>query len=138
MGTCFYFSSTYAWIPTNCCWRTPKSRCRNPSFGLATKVKGVARLRAKRKEARESRQRHCKSAGQEEAQELKREEARESHHILPGVLESVREYEGVNPHTPKATPTWGMGSRWTLETSESNCRGQTQWLVTFFISLKSS
>ncbi len=65
--------------------------CRNPSFGLATKAKGVARLRAKRKEARESRQRHCKSAGQGEARELRQEEARESHHILPGVLES----EGV-------------------------------------------
>jgi hypothetical protein len=51
--------------------------CRNPSFGLATKAKGVARLWAKRKEARESRQRHCKGAGQEEA--------RESHHILPGM-----------------------------------------------------
>jgi len=25
------------------------------------------------------------------------------------VLESVREYEGVNPHTPKATPTLGDG-----------------------------
>ncbi len=62
---------------------------------------GVARLQAKRKEARESRQRHCKGAGQEEA--------RESHHILPGVLESVREYEGVNPHTPKVTPTLGNG-----------------------------
>jgi hypothetical protein len=37
--------------------------CRNPSFGLATKAKGVARLRAKRKETRESKQRHCKSAG---------------------------------------------------------------------------
>ncbi len=75
--------------------------CRNPSFRLATKAKGVARLRAKKKESRESRQRHCKSADQKEA--------RESHHILPGVLESVREYEGVNPHTPKATPTWGDG-----------------------------
>jgi hypothetical protein len=42
-------------------------------------------------------------------QELRQEEARESHHILPGVLESVREYEGVNPHTPKATPTLGDG-----------------------------
>jgi hypothetical protein len=50
-----------------------------------------------------------KSAGQEEARELRHEEARESHHILPGVLESVREYEGVNPHTPKATPTLGSG-----------------------------
>jgi hypothetical protein len=91
--------------------------CRNLSFGLATKAKGVARLRAKRKEAWESRQRHCKSAGQEEAQELRQEEARElrqeeaqeSHHILPRVLKSVREYEGVNPHTPKATPTLGNG-----------------------------
>jgi len=26
-----------------------------------------------------------------------------------GVLESVREYEGVNLHTPKATPTMGDG-----------------------------
>jgi len=59
------------------------------------------KLRAKRKEALESRQRHCKVAGQEEAWE--------SHHILPGVLESVREYEGMNPHTPKATPTLGDG-----------------------------
>jgi hypothetical protein len=69
----------------------------------------VVRLRAKRKEARESRQRHCKSAGQEEAGELRQEEARESHHILPGVLKSVKEYEGVNPHTPKATPILGDG-----------------------------
>jgi len=44
------------------------------------------------------RQRGCKVADQEE-------KARESHHILPGMFESVREYEGVNPHTPKATPT---------------------------------
>jgi len=72
--------------------------CRNPSFGLVTKAKGIARVRAKedarelsqeeaqelsQEDARESRQRHCKSAGQEEA--------RESHHILLGVLESVRE-----------------------------------------------
>jgi len=27
----------------------------------------------------------------------------------PRVLESVKEYEGVNLHTPKATPTWGDG-----------------------------
>jgi len=25
------------------------------------------------------------------------------------VLENVREYEGMNPHTPKATPTLGDG-----------------------------
>jgi len=83
--------------------------CRNPSFGLATKAKGVARLRAKRKEARE----------------LSQEEARESHHILPGVQESARECEGVNTHTPKAISLGEMESQWTPETSESDCRGQT-------------
>jgi hypothetical protein len=55
-------------------------------------------------------QRACKGVSQEEAQKSKQEEeARESHHKLPGVLESVREYEGMNPHTPKATPTLGDG-----------------------------
>jgi len=58
-------------------------------------------LRAKRKEAWE--------LSREEARELSQEEARESHHILPGVQESARECEGVNTHTPKATPTWGDG-----------------------------
>jgi len=76
------------------------ANCRNPSFGLATKAKG-----------------NCKGAGQEEARELSQEEAwesrqkeaRESHHILTGVQENARECEGVNTHTPKATPTWGDG-----------------------------
>jgi len=60
---------------------------------------------------------NCKGAGQREARELSQreawelsqKEAWESHHILPGVQESARECEGVNTHTPKATPTWGDG-----------------------------
>jgi len=60
--------------------------CRNPSFGLATKAKGITRVRAK-EEARE--------LSKEEARESRRKEARESHHILPGVQESVRECEKV-------------------------------------------
>jgi len=28
---------------------------------------------------------------------------------IPGSVRSVKEYEGVNPHTPKATPTLGDG-----------------------------
>jgi hypothetical protein len=55
------------------------------------------------------RQRACKGVNQKEARELRQEEARESHHIFSGMLESVKEYEGVNPHTPKATPTLGDG-----------------------------
>jgi len=88
--------------------------CRNPSLGSRPRLRCCEV--AGQEEARELRQ--------EEARELRQEEAWESHHILPGVLESVREYEGVNPHTPKATPTWEMESRWTFETSESDCRGQ--------------
>jgi hypothetical protein len=93
-------------------------KCRNPSFGLTTKAKGLqgcgprgrksgsqskgfVRLQAKRKETRESMQGQYKGAGQQEA--------RESHHILPGVQGSARECEGVNTHTPKATPTLGEG-----------------------------
>jgi len=57
------------------------------------------------------RQRACKGVSQEEARESKQEEeARESHHKLPRVLESGREYEGMNPHTPETTPTLGDGA----------------------------
>jgi len=67
--------------------------------------------------ARDQGKGNCKGAGQEKARELSQEEARESRqkeaqeslHILPGVQKSVRHYEGVNTHTPKATPTWGDG-----------------------------
>jgi len=76
-------------------------------------------------EARELRQEEARELRQEEARKLRQEEAWESHHILPGVLESVREYEGMNPHTPKVTPTLGNGLPWTPETSEKDCRGQT-------------
>jgi len=58
-------------------------------------------------EVRKLRQEEAQELKQEEARELKQKEAWESHHILPGVLKSVKEYEGVNPHTPKATPTLG-------------------------------
>jgi hypothetical protein len=54
--------------------------CRNPSFGLTTKAKGVTRVRAKRQLV-----------------------------ITSHTPESVRKCEGVNPHTPKATPTLGDG-----------------------------
>jgi len=59
------------------------------------------------------RQRGCKGAGQEEA--------RESHHILPGVQESVREWTLT---LPRQLPLWEMESRWTPETLESDFRGQ--------------
>jgi hypothetical protein len=64
---------------------------------------------AGQEEAWKLKQEEARELRQEEARESRQEEARESHHILPGMLESVREYEGVNPHTPKVTPTLGDG-----------------------------
>jgi len=81
------------------------------------------------------RQRDCKVPGAKargspgvKAKALQRcgpRRSRESHHKLPGVLESVTEYEGMNPHTPKATPTLGDGVPVDSETSKSDCKGQT-------------
>jgi len=51
---------------------------------------------------------------------------------------SVEKCEGVNLTLPRQLSLWEMESRWTPETSENDFRGQTQWLMTFFISLESS
>jgi len=52
--------------------------------------------------------------------------------MLPGVLERVREYEGMNLHTPKATPILGDG----VPVDSRNFRELLY--VAFFISMKSS
>jgi len=55
-------------------------QCCNPSLGLATKAKG------------------CKVASQER-----------SLVVMPHALGSAKECEGIDPHTPKGTPTLGVG-----------------------------
>jgi hypothetical protein len=67
--------------------------CRNPSFGLATKAKGITRVRAKGKP--ESKPRGSLGVKPRGSRESRQKEARESHHILPGVQESARECEKV-------------------------------------------
>jgi len=57
-----------------------ENKCRNPSFGLATKAKGLQ---------------GC--------------EPKESPGVTSHILGSVGRCEGVNLHTPKATPTLGYG-----------------------------
>jgi hypothetical protein len=69
--------------------------CRNPSLGLVTKAKGLRGCGPRR------------SLGVT------------SH--APG---SVEKCEGVNPHTPKATPTLGEGIPVDSQTSGSHLRGQ--------------
>jgi hypothetical protein len=81
--------------------------CRNPSFGLATKAKGLQ---------------GCGPKG--------------SLGVTSGTPGSVGKCEGVNPHTPKATPTLGDGVsvdsqnfRDRFEGSNLNglCRSLYQW-----------
>jgi hypothetical protein len=96
--------------------------CKAQTFAVATlawardhgkgNCKGASQREARelsQREAQELSQNEARELRQEEARELSQEEARESHHILPGVQESARECQGVNTHTPKATPTWGDG-----------------------------
>jgi hypothetical protein len=59
--------------------------------------------------------------------------ARESYFMLP---RSVRECEGMNPHTPKWAPTlgvplWELESQWILEYLKGDCKGQNSldWKV---------
>jgi len=54
--------------------------CRNPSLGLATKARG------------------CKVVGQ-----------KKSPRIMLHAPRSARECEGIDLHTPKGTPTLGVG-----------------------------
>jgi hypothetical protein len=69
--------------------------CRNPSLGLATKVKGLQ---------------GCGPRG--------------SSGVTPHAPRSAREWGEVNPHTPKGVQLWELESRWTLEFLEGNFRGQ--------------
>jgi hypothetical protein len=80
--------------------------CRNPSLGLVTKARAY------------------KSAGQEG-----------SSGVTFHAPRSVKKCEGMNPHTPKGTPTLGVGvlmDSWILE---SNCKGQNSldWNVPYII-----
>jgi hypothetical protein len=78
--------------------------CHNPSLGLATKAKGVARLRAKR-------------------------ETRESLHMLPGV-QRVWGHEPSHSQMNSHVGSWSP--KWIPEFSECNCRGQISLPWNFF------
>jgi hypothetical protein len=117
-------------------WVISKSwYCRNPSFGLATKAKGGCKVAGQEERSPGVKAKGLARVWPRKARELRQEEARESHRILPGVLESVREWTLT---FPRQLPLWEMDSRWTPKTSESDCKVKPQGLVTFFISLESS
>jgi hypothetical protein len=69
--------------------------CRNPSLGLVTKAKGLAKVRAKTKPR--------------------------SRILMPSkVQKSVKERTLT---LPNEFPCWELESRWTSECSESDCKG---------------
>ncbi len=84
----------------------PVQKCRNPSLELTTKARA------------------CRNVGQEGN---------------PGVTfhapGSAKECEGMNPHTPKGTPTLGVGVPVDFEFSKNDCRGQNSldWSVHYII-----
>jgi hypothetical protein len=78
-------------------------------MSLETKLPGIATLAL----GLRPRQRGCKGAGQEKAQE--------SHHILPRMEESVREWTLT---LSMQLPLWEIESRWTLEISKNAFKGQ--------------
>jgi len=80
----------------NChCTTTKLGYYHNPSFGLTTKAKGL------------------QGCG-----------PRESPGVTSHTPGSVGKCEGMNPHTPKATPTLGDGVPVNFQTSKSNFKGQ--------------
>jgi len=84
------------------------TNCRNPNLWLATEAKGLQGCEPSSRPGRHiTCSRECKEC----------KECKES-----------RECEGVNPHTPKWTPTLGVGESWspggTPETSERVLKGQ--------------
>jgi hypothetical protein len=52
------------------------------------------------------------------------------------MLPSVRECEGINPHTPKGAPILGVGIM--VNFQREILRVKTQWIEEFIISLESS
>ncbi len=59
-------------------------------------------------------------------------EAWESHFMLMGVWESVKEWTST---LPSELPLWELESWWTPESSKSDCRGKNplEWIVTYII-----
>jgi hypothetical protein len=71
------------------------NNCRNPNLGLVTRVEGLQ---------------GCGPRG--------------SLGVIPHALGSVRDCEGMNPHTPEGIQLWELEFRWTPKFSEGNFRGQ--------------
>jgi len=58
--------------------------------------------------------------------------------IMRHALESARKCEGIDPHTPKGTPTLGIGVPVDFQMFKEQLQGvKTQWIEEFFISLES-
>jgi len=80
--------------------------CRNPSFVLATKAKGGCKVTSQEEGSPKVKAKTLQECGPRGSLGVK---ARGSPRVTSHTPGSVRKCEGVNPHTPKATPTLGSG-----------------------------
>jgi hypothetical protein len=90
--------------------------CRNPSFGLVTKVKGLQGYEPRRSSGVKARRSMGVKAIRSSGVKARRSPRVTSH--TPGSVRSVREWTLT---LPRQLPLWEMDSR---ETSESDFRGQ--------------
>jgi hypothetical protein len=143
---CHSFSCTHPKDPKNVINLELNYCVATLAFGSRPR-QGVARLRAKRKEAREWRQRHYKVASQKEGNPGAKTKALEGcgPRVSPGVITYSREFKevwgsvrGWTLTLPRQLPLWERESRWTPKTSEANGRVKYQWIVALLIPLESS
>jgi hypothetical protein len=80
--------------------------CYNPSFGLATKARGLQ---------------GCGPRG--------------SPGVTPHAPGSAREWGGMNPHTPKGVQKWKLESWWTSESSKGDFKGQNSMAGIVFYTI---
>jgi hypothetical protein len=64
---------------------------------------------------------------------MSQKEVQESHHILPGVWECVRDWTLT---LPRQLPLWEMESRWTPKTSENYLKGQNSMACDVFYIIR--
>jgi hypothetical protein len=104
-------------------------KCRNPSFGLATKARG------------------CKVTSQKEGSSRAKAKALEGcgSRGSPGVTTHSREFKEVRRSVrewtltlPRQLPFWEKESQWTPESSEGKLKAKSQWIVALLVPLESS
>jgi hypothetical protein len=102
-----------------CWWSSRDFKCRNPSFRLATKAKGL---------------KGCRPGGSQGKEAARVRTKRKPGSHITNSRECEKVWGSVREWTltlPRQLPLWEIESRWTPETSESNFRSQNSMACDF-------